>query len=653
MRYAGGGTWQRFASQTQAEHAFPDLPSGQLSNLLNCPARCPPAVRARFEARRVPAGNEPVAVGAVVEAAPQAFGPGHTVRYRGTVIAPGTVHELPSGCPRPGYDEPVWRVRYEDDGKVWATPECFLRVVAPPPPPAPAPAPPAGLRDPAWYVREQHASGRMKTVRIVARLLQSRKPGDAVWQRKVPQLAHRLEEELFQSARSFDEYSDTATLKQRLQVLAAAMGRRAQQERREAAAPPAAATGHPLAALGEAMVGAVHTAASFEARSGCLAAPARPFAAYAFLERLRSSGKSDAFKRILAGAGTDLAAMRRRVTRLLCDDLDILESFHHLTRHDHPPLSRGGISWVDPATGAELAAYSDCAAAGREWGLPESWVSDCVNGRTPAANGLRFEYQGSSSPPSRSSRVRDGVYRLPDGRFRVWLEDGRGFLGNYDSEGAGALVAARMRRVQPHRRPGPLPRRVGSLPAAATRRLKNMKTCPGCRDPVYSGCNECPGCGYDFEGPRLAARNEAALASPPAPPAPPEASAKPAPGRRGLRAAPRAARRDEVDSNLAAATRSALLAAVVELTKSQESAFFRQPVNTTFVPDYLDVIANPMDLSTVRTDVTGRRITTVAQLADAFGLIVTNATTYNPRGHVVHEAAKAFARRAAIAVDAA
>ena len=31
------------------------------------------------------------------------------------------------GCPRPGYDERVWRVRYEDDGKVWATPERFLR----------------------------------------------------------------------------------------------------------------------------------------------------------------------------------------------------------------------------------------------------------------------------------------------------------------------------------------------------------------------------------------------------------------------------------------------------------------------------------------------------------------------------------------------
>ena len=224
-------------------------------------------------------------------------------------------------------------------------------------------------------------------------------------------------------------------------VLAAAMGRRAQQERREADAP------HPLAALGAVMVGAVHTAASFEARGGCVAAPARPFAAYAFDERLRAGGKMEHFKRILAGAGTDLGAMRRRVTRLLCDDLDILESFHHLTRHDRPPLSRGGISWINPATGTELAAYSDCAVAAREWGLPVSSVVNCVCGRTPAANGLRFEYRGSSSPPPSSSRVRDGVYRILDGRFRVQLGGDWGFLGNYASEGAAALVADRARRV--------------------------------------------------------------------------------------------------------------------------------------------------------------------------------------------------------------
>ena len=184
-----------------------------------------------------------ICVGTVVEASPEAFGPEHTVRYRGTVIAPGTGLDLPSGCPRPGTGERVFRVRYDDDGKVWATPERFLSFVrldsddtaaptpvAAPPPPAPAPAT-AEPRDPAWYVQRDHIALRMKTVRTVARLLQSRKPDDAEWQRKVPQLAQRLEEELLRSARSFDEYGDERTLKPRLQALAVAMGRRAQRER--------------------------------------------------------------------------------------------------------------------------------------------------------------------------------------------------------------------------------------------------------------------------------------------------------------------------------------------------------------------------------------------------------------------------------------
>ena len=164
------------------------------------------------------------------------------------------------------------------------------------------------------------------------------------------------------------------------------------------------------------------------------------------------------FKRILAGAGTDLAAMRRRVTRLLCDDLDTLEDFHHLTRREPPSLSREGapIAWVDPA-GRELAAYNDCAAAAREWGLPESAVADCVYGRTPAANGLRFDYRGV--PPPRSSCVRDGVYRLPNGRFRVQL-------------GLGTTP----RKVPPRSWPTgslgaawPCPQQSGPVPAASVR----------------------------------------------------------------------------------------------------------------------------------------------------------------------------------------
>jgi hypothetical protein len=50
---------------------------------------------------------------------------------------------------------------------------------------------------------------------------------------KLPQMARRLEESLFRSALSFDEYRDTQTLKKRLQALAIAMGLRAQQQKQK------------------------------------------------------------------------------------------------------------------------------------------------------------------------------------------------------------------------------------------------------------------------------------------------------------------------------------------------------------------------------------------------------------------------------------
>ena len=49
-----------------------------------------------------------------------------SARYRGTVVEPGEAFNLPLGCPATEAGEPVWNVRYYDDGKVWATPERFL-----------------------------------------------------------------------------------------------------------------------------------------------------------------------------------------------------------------------------------------------------------------------------------------------------------------------------------------------------------------------------------------------------------------------------------------------------------------------------------------------------------------------------------------------
>ena len=76
-----------------------------------------------------------ICVGAVVQASPHAWGAhyaekvGAAKRFRGTVVEAGTELELPESCPRPWAGEPVWRVRYDDDNRVWATPERFLSCV--------------------------------------------------------------------------------------------------------------------------------------------------------------------------------------------------------------------------------------------------------------------------------------------------------------------------------------------------------------------------------------------------------------------------------------------------------------------------------------------------------------------------------------------
>ena len=88
-------------------------------------------------AAHAPALDEPIRVGMLVEAPPHVWGAdyaekvGSAKRYRGTVKAHDSGERLPAGCPAPLPDENVWLVSYEDDGKDWATPERFLRIVAP------------------------------------------------------------------------------------------------------------------------------------------------------------------------------------------------------------------------------------------------------------------------------------------------------------------------------------------------------------------------------------------------------------------------------------------------------------------------------------------------------------------------------------------
>mmetsp|Transcript_10089 Transcript_10089/g.22117 ORF Transcript_10089/g.22117 Transcript_10089/m.22117 type:complete len:1723 (-) Transcript_10089:284-5452(-) len=66
---------------------------------------------------------------------------------------------------------------------------------------------------------------RRKMIAKIVHLLQQRKPNaPPEWLKKLPQMAKRLEESLYRSAKSFAEYNDAGTLKMRLQQLAVNIG---------------------------------------------------------------------------------------------------------------------------------------------------------------------------------------------------------------------------------------------------------------------------------------------------------------------------------------------------------------------------------------------------------------------------------------------
>lgn len=66
---------------------------------------------------------------------------------------------------------------------------------------------------------------RRKMIAKIVHLLQQRKPNaPQEWLKKLPQMAKRLEESLYRSAKSFNEYNDANTLKHRLQQLAVNIG---------------------------------------------------------------------------------------------------------------------------------------------------------------------------------------------------------------------------------------------------------------------------------------------------------------------------------------------------------------------------------------------------------------------------------------------
>ncbi|KAJ1475073.1 Bromodomain-containing protein [Baffinella frigidus] len=78
------------------------------------------------------------------------------------------------------------------------------------------------------------------------------------------------------------------------------------------------------------------------------------------------------------------------------------------------------------------------------------------------------------------------------------------------------------------------------------------------------------------------------------------------------------------------------------LTAHKHGWVFMEPVDPIKlqIPDYLDVIKRPMDLGTVKTNLSAGQIHTPEQFKDDVMLTFANAMRYNPAAHDVHVMAK-------------
>ena len=181
---------------------------------------------------------------------------------------------------------------------------------------------------------------------------------------------------------------------------------------------------------------------------------------YSFLGAMEALGAGDTraalAEALIRGQRGEIepSLARRAVARILGGNLRTLERFQHTLRPISAPIaSEATVSWYDPASGVDLYAYSSCGAAAKEWGVRDVDIRACVEGRTPTANGLHFRRQTRWPVPPGAEPVARGVYRVGDDRYRVQLGDDWGFLGNFDTGGAAALVhAAAWERLRHARR---------------------------------------------------------------------------------------------------------------------------------------------------------------------------------------------------------
>ncbi|KAL2103413.1 hypothetical protein ACEWY4_000281 [Coilia grayii] len=76
-----------------------------------------------------------------------------------------------------------------------------------------------------------------------------------------------------------------------------------------------------------------------------------------------------------------------------------------------------------------------------------------------------------------------------------------------------------------------------------------------------------------------------------------------------------------------------------QLQKKDTAGIFSEPVNLKEVPDYLEFITHPMDLSTMESKVEAHKYHAIADLEADFNLMISNCLTYNAKDTVFHRAA--------------
>lgn len=74
------------------------------------------------------------------------------------------------------------------------------------------------------------------------------------------------------------------------------------------------------------------------------------------------------------------------------------------------------------------------------------------------------------------------------------------------------------------------------------------------------------------------------------------------------------------------------------LEAKDTSEIFREPVNTEEVPDYLDIVKHPMDLSTMREKLQRAEYSTLEQMEADFDLMIQNCLAYNNKDTVFYRA---------------